>query len=156
MERRERLKRIVAERGVPLTSAHGASGQDIVVEVSKNQKELFYTEGTDALMLARKDVAAWSLMQAKNRIGSAKRKREAGEDVMAETAVLHHIVPIHWRIALHVTSCWCRISQFFQLAIMICSALNALKIDFAQRSDWELCKQSSLLMNLTRAQKWCL
>lgn len=95
MERRERLKRIVAERGVPLTSAHGASGQDIVVEVSKNQKELFYTEGTDALMLARKEIAAWSLMEAKNRIGGAKRKREAGEDVIIDLTGLCYSECIH-------------------------------------------------------------
>lgn len=81
LERRERLKRIVAERGVPLTSAFGDSGQDIIVQVTKDQKELFYTEGPASLMTARNDLTTWSLHRAKDRIGTAKRKRAAGDEV---------------------------------------------------------------------------
>lgn len=40
------------------------------------QKELFYTEGDDALVAARKAIAAWSLPRAAQRIAAQKRQRE--------------------------------------------------------------------------------
>ncbi|GMH40875.1 hypothetical protein BSKO_08779 [Bryopsis sp. KO-2023] len=87
MERRERLKRIVAERDVPLSAAHGESGQEMLIEVQKDQKEVFYTEGVEELMSARQEIAQWSLVRGKSRIATAKRKRETGEETDAASQI---------------------------------------------------------------------
>ena len=77
MERRDRLKRLVAERDIPLATTMGDGGKEVVVAVSAAQRELFHTEGTEELLAARMQFANWSLKRAKERILSAKRKREA-------------------------------------------------------------------------------
>ncbi len=64
-ERRERLQKIVALRDEPLPEAP-IIGQ-LVVEEMVGSKELFYTEGPQALKAARQQVAAWSLRRAKQR-----------------------------------------------------------------------------------------
>eukprot|EP00877_Chromochloris_zofingiensis_P014427 jgi/Chrzof1/9238/Cz03g40300.t1 len=74
MERRERLRRIIAERD--LGDVAGRPGQIVVEHVVTQHKELFYTEGDDALKSARKDIAQWSLKRAAQRVRSAKRKRD--------------------------------------------------------------------------------
>jgi hypothetical protein len=54
----------------------------VVVEELEVQKELFYTEGEDALLEARKSIAAWSLPRAAARIAAAKQLRQGGLDVL--------------------------------------------------------------------------
>jgi hypothetical protein len=54
----------------------------VVVEEVEVQKELFYTEGEDALVEARKAIAAWSLPRAAQRIAAAKQLRQGGLDVL--------------------------------------------------------------------------
>lgn len=81
MERRERLKRVIAERGISLPAWLIESGQEMDLYLSRRQKELFFTEGTQELVLARYTIADFSLLRAKNRIAQAKRKRETGEEV---------------------------------------------------------------------------
>lgn len=46
------------------------------------QKELFYTEGEDNLIEARKAIAAWSLPRAAARIAAAKQLRHGGLDML--------------------------------------------------------------------------
>lgn len=46
------------------------------------QKELFYTEGEDSLVEARKAIAAWSLPRAAARIAAAKQLRQSGLEVL--------------------------------------------------------------------------
>lgn len=46
------------------------------------QKELFYTEGEDALVEARKAIATWSLPRAAARIAAAKQLRQGGLEVL--------------------------------------------------------------------------
>lgn len=48
----------------------------MVVEEVVAQRELFYTEGDDALVAARKAIAAWSLPRAAERIAAQKRQQE--------------------------------------------------------------------------------
>lgn len=76
MERRERLRKLLAEReaagegaidGAPLI------GQ-VVVEEVEMQRELFYTEGEEALLKARKAIAEWSLPRAAQRIAAQKQQ----------------------------------------------------------------------------------
>lgn len=81
MERRERLRRIIAERD--LGDVAGRPGQIVVEHVVTQHKELFYTEGDDALKSARKDIAQWSLKRAAQRVRSAKRKRDDLEQLKA-------------------------------------------------------------------------
>ena len=81
MERRERLKRIVAERGISLDPIFVELGQEMQHYMAQQQKELFFTEGTQELVLARYTIADWSLRKAKERIALAKRRKESGEKV---------------------------------------------------------------------------
>jgi hypothetical protein len=70
MERRDRLKKIVAERGDDAAAAlDGApvTGAMVVEEAAVVQKELFHTEGPPELQQARLDIARWSLKRARNR-----------------------------------------------------------------------------------------
>lgn len=48
----------------------------VVVEEVVAQRELFYTEGDEALVAARKAIAAWSLPRAAERIAAQKRQHE--------------------------------------------------------------------------------
>lgn len=54
----------------------------VVVEEVEVQKELFFTEGEDALVEARKAIAAWSLPRAAARLAAAKQLRQGGLDVL--------------------------------------------------------------------------
>jgi hypothetical protein len=54
----------------------------VVVEEVEMQKELFFTEGEDALVEARKAIAAWSLPRAAARIQAAKQLLQGGLDVL--------------------------------------------------------------------------
>ena len=86
MERRERLRRHLAE----MDAADGGElpvleGAQVYVEAAV-EKELFYTEGTAGLMRARAAIASYSLPRAAARIAMAK-KRRADPDV-DETAEL--------------------------------------------------------------------
>ena len=81
MERRERLKRIVAEREINLEPIFRELGQEMQLYMSQKQDELFFTEGTQDLVLARYSIADWSLRKAKDRIAAAKRRKELGEKV---------------------------------------------------------------------------
>jgi hypothetical protein len=47
----------------------------VVVEEVEMQRELFYTEGEEALLNARKAIAAWSLPRAAQRIAAQKRQQ---------------------------------------------------------------------------------
>ena len=77
MERRERLRRAVAEQDAALAEAP-LMGQ-IVVEELAARTELFYTEGSDELKSVRGDLAQFSLKRAHQRIGAAKRRRDEPE-----------------------------------------------------------------------------
>jgi hypothetical protein len=46
-----------------------------VVEEVEVQRELFYTEGDEALLNARKAIAAWSLPRAAQRIAAQKQQQ---------------------------------------------------------------------------------
>eukprot|EP00210_Caulerpa_lentillifera_P004040 g3854.t2 len=81
LERRERLKRVIAERGISLPAWLIESGQEMDMYLSRRQKELFFTEGTQELVLARYTIADYSLQRAKQRIALAKWKRDLGEVV---------------------------------------------------------------------------
>ena len=81
MERRERLKRIVAEREINLEPIFRELGQEMQLYMSQKQDELFFTEGTQDLVLSRYSIADWSLRKAKDRIAAAKRRKELGEKV---------------------------------------------------------------------------
>jgi len=54
----------------------------VVVEEVEVQKELFFTEGEDTLVEARKAIAAWSLPRAAARLAAAKQLRQGGLDVL--------------------------------------------------------------------------
>ncbi|GFR45922.1 hypothetical protein Agub_g7380 [Astrephomene gubernaculifera] len=82
MERRERLKRLIAQRGegeVELELQLPGGEQQLLEEEVAVQKELFYTEGSEALRSARRTLAAYSLLAAKGRLRGAKRRREEAE-----------------------------------------------------------------------------
>lgn len=74
MERRERLKKIIAQReGEVEIDLPSLAGQSVVQEVEV-QREIFYTEGSDELKAARVELAHFSLRRAKQRITGAKRR----------------------------------------------------------------------------------
>ncbi|GIL66866.1 hypothetical protein Vafri_20334 [Volvox africanus] len=75
MERRERLKRIIAQRDGEVELDLPTTEQLLSEEVAV-QKELFYTEGPDELRAARLALARFSLVRAKGRLLGAKRRRE--------------------------------------------------------------------------------
>lgn len=79
MERRERLKRFIAEREGQIDLDLPTANDGVIVEEVQVQKELFYTEGTDELREARLGVAHWSLKRAKERLLRAKRRRDDPE-----------------------------------------------------------------------------
>ena len=80
MERRDRLKRLLAEKeaeGEELPDVAPYLGQPRVVEETVAEaQELFYTEGSEELRRARLDIAQFSLERAKHRIAGAKRRRQ--------------------------------------------------------------------------------
>lgn len=80
MERRERLKYLVALKDVVLPPTYGGTMYDSNIIID-NQKELFFTEGAAGLLECRKELARWSLERAKERITTSKLKFELGERV---------------------------------------------------------------------------
>ncbi|KAG2441873.1 hypothetical protein HXX76_003480 [Chlamydomonas incerta] len=88
MERRERLKRIIAQRDgeVDLDLAN-TSVTDQVVEEVEVQKEKFYTEGPEELRTARMAIARYSLLRAKARLQGAKRRREDPQELEAASCL---------------------------------------------------------------------
>ncbi|KAF6260005.1 WD40-repeat-containing domain protein [Scenedesmus sp. NREL 46B-D3] len=77
MERRERLRKHLAEREAAGEGAPDGApliGQ-VVVEEAEMQRQLFYTEGDEALLAARKAIAAWSLPRAAERLAAQKRQQ---------------------------------------------------------------------------------
>ncbi|GLC45347.1 hypothetical protein PLESTB_000312800 [Pleodorina starrii] len=82
MERRERLKRIIAQREGEVDLDLPTTEQLLVEEVAV-QKELFYTEGPDELRTARLALARYSLVRAKARLLGAKRRRDDPEELRA-------------------------------------------------------------------------
>lgn len=78
MERRERLKRVVAERGISLDPIFLKLGQEMHHYMAQKQEELFFTEGSQDLVVARYTIAYYSLKKAKARIAEAKRKKAEG------------------------------------------------------------------------------
>eukprot|EP00195_Chlamydomonas_chlamydogama_P009404 CAMPEP_0202890186 /NCGR_PEP_ID=MMETSP1392-20130828/686_1 /ASSEMBLY_ACC=CAM_ASM_000868 /TAXON_ID=225041 /ORGANISM="Chlamydomonas chlamydogama, Strain SAG 11-48b" /LENGTH=463 /DNA_ID=CAMNT_0049573717 /DNA_START=97 /DNA_END=1488 /DNA_ORIENTATION=- len=75
MERRERLRKVMAQRDAELAEAP-AVGQLVVEEAAALRTELFYTEGPEELKEARMSIAHFSLKAAARRIAGAKRRRE--------------------------------------------------------------------------------
>ena len=81
MERRERLKKIVAERGdggaAAVAGLEGApvTGAVVIEQEVAVQKEVFYTEGSEDLKAARLEIARWSLPRAAARVRAARRLR---------------------------------------------------------------------------------
>ncbi len=75
MERRDRLRKLVAEREAADLGGLPSMGAIEVVEEEKLQTEVFYTEGTDELLSARKGIAQWSLRRAAARTSAAKRRK---------------------------------------------------------------------------------
>jgi hypothetical protein len=75
MERRDRLRKLVAEREAADLGGLPAMGAIEVVEEEKLQTEVFYTEGTGELLAARKGIAQWSLRRGAARTGAAKRQK---------------------------------------------------------------------------------
>ena len=85
MERRDRLRKMLAEMGEErAVEALGPVTQAEIEEAAAASlpppKEMFYTEGSDDLRAARLEIARFSLQRAAARIASAKRKRENGEE----------------------------------------------------------------------------
>ncbi len=74
MERRERLRKVVAQQDAEMAEAP-MQGQIIVEELAPSS-ELFYTEGSDELKAVRGGFAQYSLKQAYQRIAGAKRRRD--------------------------------------------------------------------------------
>jgi len=79
MERRERLRRLLAQQAVELDEAP-AVGQLVVETVATIQKEKFYTEGPEELAKARGEIAQWSLHRAAARNTASKRFRDEPEE----------------------------------------------------------------------------
>lgn len=76
MERRERLKKIIATRegdiDIELPSTAGA----MLVDEAPVQTDLFYTEGGEGLKKARMELAGASLRHAQQRLAQARALRE--------------------------------------------------------------------------------
>ncbi|KAG2485719.1 hypothetical protein HYH03_015603 [Edaphochlamys debaryana] len=86
MERRERLKRLIAQRGDGdeiLALELPTGGDQTLLEEVAVQKELFYTEGPEELRSARTAIARFSLVRAKGRLLRAKRRREEPAELKA-------------------------------------------------------------------------
>lgn len=75
MERRDRLRKHLADLDAQDGGVLPVPEEAQVVEEANVQKELFYTEGTAALMRARAAIASYSLPRAAARIVAAKRRR---------------------------------------------------------------------------------
>ncbi|KAL6751821.1 WD40-repeat-containing domain protein [Haematococcus lacustris] len=84
MERRERLRRLLAQQEAELAEAP-AVGQVVVTQLAPVQTEKFYTEGSEALKAARTSIALWSLQRAAVRLAAAKRRRDDEETRMTAT-----------------------------------------------------------------------
>ena len=85
----------------------------VVVEEVEVQRELFYTEGEDSLVEARKAIAAWSLPRAAARIAAAKQLRQSGLEVLQVwgpgvwgCGCALHAVRIIWAIASRGAGMW--------------------------------------------------
>ncbi|KAF8062934.1 hypothetical protein HT031_003773 [Scenedesmus sp. PABB004] len=84
MERRERLRKVLAEREAAGEGAPDGApliGQVVVEEVVM-QRELFYTEGSDGLVAARRAIAAWSLPRAAARLADARARVGGGLETL--------------------------------------------------------------------------
>eukprot|EP00775_Hariotina_reticulata_P005163 gene5163-5401_t len=62
--------------------------KEVVIEETVSQRELFFTEGEDALVVARKAFAAWSLPKAAQRIAAARQLRDSLPALQAFDAAL--------------------------------------------------------------------
>jgi hypothetical protein len=58
-----------------------------VVEEVQINKELFFTEGSAALVAARKAIAGWSLPRAAQRLAHAREQRQGGLEALKVRAV---------------------------------------------------------------------
>lgn len=76
MERRDRLKKIIAEKEITGLAGAPVTGALELEEQVVEQKEVFYTEGTEELQQARMAIAMWSVPRAAARVRAAKRLRE--------------------------------------------------------------------------------
>ncbi|KAI8471206.1 MAG: WD40-repeat-containing domain protein [Monoraphidium minutum] len=83
MERRDRLKKIVAEREVTGLDGAPVTGSLVLEEQVAVQRETFYTEGPQELARARMDLTVWSIGRAAARVRAAKRAREDLEELQA-------------------------------------------------------------------------
>ncbi|CAI5458178.1 unnamed protein product [Closterium sp. Yama58-4] len=105
MERRDRLRSIMAKldaegRLDELYEAierqmreSGEGGAEVLETEEVPQAELFYTEGSKELLLARQEIAVFSLPRAGERIRRAKRRREdPDEDEEAEAKEMIGVV----------------------------------------------------------------
>lgn len=75
MERRDRLRKHLAELDAMDGGVLPVPEEAEVVETVDVQRELFYTEGTAALMRARTAIASYSLPRAADRLARAKKRR---------------------------------------------------------------------------------
>jgi len=87
MERRERLRRLVAAQDTDM--GHSQVGQILVQQVQASQTEKFYSEGPPELQAARNEIAQWSLRRAHTRLAVQKRRRE---DVVERREARHQRV----------------------------------------------------------------
>lgn len=75
MERRERLRKMLATMDEGRAAALAASNEVAMEEAAPLPKELFYTEGAEELKQARIEIAEFSLRRAAARLAAAKRRR---------------------------------------------------------------------------------
>ncbi|KXZ52453.1 hypothetical protein GPECTOR_9g497 [Gonium pectorale] len=86
MERRERLKRLIASRDGEVDLELPTTTEAMVTEEVAVQKELFYTEGPEELRAARAALARYSLTRAKARLQGAKRRRDDPGEIKTATS----------------------------------------------------------------------
>lgn len=86
MERRDRLRAIMAKLDADGELDKLVQAQDVVPDDEAQLLQLFYTEGSPELLLSRKQILRYSLPRSQARIERAKRKQsDPDEDEDAET-----------------------------------------------------------------------
>lgn len=65
-------------------------GREMQHQTTQKQEELFFTEGTQQLVVARYTIAYWSLRKAKERIAVAKQRRADGHKVCCQDCICEH------------------------------------------------------------------
>ena len=90
MERRERLRKLVAEHEGDLPLEGAAVGQ-LVVEEVVSQRELFFSEACEELVAARRQIGEYSVRRAKKRLATARERQEDESRYrVSSSSITHH------------------------------------------------------------------